>query len=258
MRLFRLLRLLDHFRTRTTPVTARELAPLMEVSIRSLYRDIADLQAMGAPIRGEGGVGYVMERGYFLPSLRFDDEELHALALGLRLAGERSSDQLADAARRATAKIAAAVGDGGREPLLAAPLAAGPSAAADAARTSPAFDDIRRAIGRRAELRIDYLSLAGTRSSRLARPLGLTAFDGCWLLTIWCELAQDFRHLRLDRIEAYAQTGRRFRDERGKRFADVLSLEQAKRAGRDGAMRPAGSASTSRPPPAAQLRLAPP
>ena len=82
MRLFRLFQLMDQFRARKAPVTARELAELTGISVRSVYRDIADLQGMGAPIRGEGGIGYVLERGYFMPSLRFDPEELEVVALG--------------------------------------------------------------------------------------------------------------------------------------------------------------------------------
>lgn len=228
MRLFRLFRLLDQLRVRTTPMTARELAALMGVSIRSTYRDLADLQAMGAPIRGEGGVGYVMERGYFLPSLGFDDEELDALALGLRLVSERSSSRLAAAARRASAKVASAIGEHARDNLLATPLEAGPSAAGAQAKAGPIYDHLREAIRRRDLLRIDYVAVSGERSSRLARPLGLTAFDESWLLTIWCETAQDFRHLRLDRIKVCDATGERFTHERGKRFADALKREREK------------------------------
>jgi predicted DNA-binding transcriptional regulator YafY len=228
MRLFRLFRLLDQLRVRTTPVPARGLAVLMGVSIRSIYRDIADLQAMGAPIRGEGGIGYVMERGYFLPSLGFDDEELDALALGLRLVSERSSSRLAAAATRASAKVASAIGDSARDNLLATPLEAGPSAAGAQAKAGPIYDYLRDAIRRRGVMRIDYVALSGERSSRLARPLGLTAFDESWLLTIWCETARDFRHLRLDRIEGCEATGQTFTHERGKRFSDALKREREK------------------------------
>jgi predicted DNA-binding transcriptional regulator YafY len=219
---------MDQLRVRTTPVTAQELAGLTEVSIRSIYRDIADLQAMGAPIRGEGGIGYVMDRGYFLPSLGFDPEELDALALGLRLVSERSSRRLAAAATRAAAKLSSAIGEHAREELLGAPLEAGPSAAGAQARAGSIHDDLMDAIHRRHLLEIDYTGLSGKRSSRLARPLGLTAFDETWLLTIWCETALDFRHLRIDRIERWEATGQSFRHERGKRFSDAVQKERAK------------------------------
>ena len=90
MRLFRLFQLLDELRLRRNATPARTLAQDMGVSLRTLYRDIADLQAMGAPIRGEGGVGYVIEPGYFMPSLRLDEDELSALALGVRLVAART------------------------------------------------------------------------------------------------------------------------------------------------------------------------
>ena len=216
MRLFRLFQLLDELRLRRTPVTACELAREMGVSLRTLYRDIADLQAMGAPIRGEGGVGYVMEPGYFMPSLRFDEDELSAVALGLRLVAVRT-----DARMSAAAKIASAVSDETRRAFLDSSFEAGPSDAAKA----PHLETLRTAIRRRMVLEISYMSLAEKPSTRRARPLGLTVFDTVWLLTIWCERAHDFRHLRVDRIDDVRETGEHHRDERGKRFADCLTRE---------------------------------
>ncbi|MFZ5617674.1 MAG: helix-turn-helix transcriptional regulator [Pseudomonadota bacterium] len=221
MRLFRLFQLLDELRLRRTPVTACELAREMGVSLRTLYRDIADLQAMGAPIRGEGGVGYVMEPGYFMPSLRFDEDELSAVALGLRLVAVRTDARMSEAARRAAAKIASAVSDETRRAFLDSSFEAGPSDAAKA----PHLETLRAAIRRRMVLEIGYMSLAEKPSTRRARPLGLTVFDTVWLLTIWCEAARDFRHLRVDRISDVYETGKHFRDERGKRFADCLARE---------------------------------
>lgn len=236
MRVFRLLRLLDQLRLRSRPVTAQELAGLMAVSLRTLYRDIADLQAMGAPIRGAGGLGYVMEKGYFMPSLSFDAEELAALALGTRLVAARSGETLAAAAQRAAAKIASALGDSAREGMLQSPLAAGPSAAAPDAAAAALQDALCRSIARHETLQITYTSLSGATSERIARPLGLTVFDRVWLLTIWCEASDAFRHLRLDRIGQAEPTGQRFRPERGKRFADALDGEAGsqERAMRDG------------------------
>lgn len=176
---------------------------------------------MGAPIRGEGGVGYIMEPGYFMPSLRFDEEELSALALGVRLVATRTDPRMSEAARRAAAKIAPAVGEETHRAFLDNSFEAGPSDAANA----PHLEALRDAIRRRKLLEIGYTSLSGKSSTRRARPLGLTVFDAVWLLTIWCEIARDFRHLRVDGIGALRETGERFRDERGKRFADCLARE---------------------------------
>lgn len=221
MRLFRLFQLLDELRLRRTAVPARVLARDMDVSLRTLYRDIADLQAMGAPIRGEGGVGYRLEPGYFMPSLQLDKDELSALALGLGLVAARTDPSMSEAARRAAAKIASSVGEEIRREFLDSSFEAGPS---DAANT-PHLGMLRQAIRAREVLEIDYKSLSGRPSTRFAHPLGLTVFDSVWLLTIWCETASDFRHLRVDRIGGIRVTARRFKDERGRRFSDCLALE---------------------------------
>lgn len=211
-----------------TPVTARDLAQLTGVSVRSIYRDIADLQGMGAPIRGEGGIGYLMERGYFMPSLRLEADELDAVALGMRLVAERSGERLSHAAGRVAAKISSTLDPKARQDLFSTPLEAGPSTVASSVKASSLHDDLRDAIRKRRMLRIGYVNLVGVRSSREARPLGLTAFDESWLLTIWCERSQDFRHLRLDRIDSASDLGRTFRQEAGKRFSDSLALEHSK------------------------------
>lgn len=221
MRLFRLFDLLDRLRTRRVPVSAEVLAAEMGVSLRTVYRDLADLQALGAPIRGEGGVGYVMDNGYFMPSLHLSPDEIEALAFGARLAAARGGDGLARAAETAIAKLASAIGAEDRTALLDAPVEVGPSAVAP----HPNLDRLRRAIRERQMLQIGYRDLSGRQSDRLARPLGLTMFDTVWLLTIWCERSAAFRHLRVDRIERIGETGSRFRHERGKRFADCLALE---------------------------------
>lgn len=221
MRLFRLFQLLDELRLRRSAVPARTLALDLGVSLRTLYRDIADLQAMGAPIRGEGGVGYLIEPGYFMPSLRLDEDELSALALGVRLVAARADPGMSEAARRAAAKLASAVAEDARRELLDSSFEAGPS---DAANT-PHLGMLRNAIRQHKVLEIDYKSIVGQSSTRLARPLGLTVFDSVWLLTIWCETAQNFRHLRVDRIGEIRVTAQRFRDERGRRFSDCLTLE---------------------------------
>lgn len=228
MRLFRLFRLLDIMRLRTMPITAASLAADFGVSVRSIYRDIADLQAMGAPIRGEGGLGYVMERGYFLPSLRFETDELDAIVLGLKLVSERTAPVLGGAARRAAAKISSALGDEQKESMADAPLAAGPGVAPFGDTGPQAFSRLRAAIASKELLRIGYRNADGRASTREARPLGLTLFDNAWLLTIWCETAQDFRHLRLDRIVIVEGTSKVFMTEKGKRFKDALDLEHSK------------------------------
>lgn len=228
MRLFRLFRLLDLMRLRSTPVTAAALADELGVSVRSVYRDIADLQAMGALIRGEGGIGYVMERGYFLPSLRFETDELDAIILGLKLVAERAAPMLDGAAQRAAAKVSSALGEAQKDGMVDSALEVGPSRTLNGDGGYLPFATVRAAIAAREMLTIDYRNAAGRSSTREARPLGLTLFDNAWLLTIWYETAQDFRHLRLDRITSLNRSGKRFRLERGKCFKDAVDLERTK------------------------------
>lgn len=222
MRLYRLLSLLDVLRLRHGPVTARQISDLCGISLRTAYRDIADLQAMGAPIRGEGGIGYVLEPGYFLPPLGFASDELEALALGAGLVAERGDAALADAARRAMAKIAGASHADRRLELSEPAVTAGPQTPP---LKAPDLAAMRQAIRSRTLADVDYLSLSGVSSNRRARPLGLTLFDTAWLLTIWCETAQDFRHMRADRVTRFQLLDQRFRHETGKRLSDSYRRE---------------------------------
>jgi predicted DNA-binding transcriptional regulator YafY len=169
-----------------------------------------------------------MEEGFFVPSLNFEGDELEALALGAKLVMARSGDTLAAAAQRASAKIASALGDTLRHEFLNSTLEAGPSRTTMDGATGALHDELRRAIRDRAVLKIRYLSLSGEKTTRLARPLGLTVFDSAWLLTIWCERSKDFRHLRVDRIRSAVRTGENFRHERGKKFADALAQERSR------------------------------
>lgn len=130
MRTLRLFALLDHLRARLGPISAEALALELGVSMRTIYRDMATLQAMGAPVRGESGIGYQLEKGYFLPPLRFDADEQEALMLGLRLIAARGDTALASAARRASAKIGAVLGEGDGAAYAELPLRAIPKAVA--------------------------------------------------------------------------------------------------------------------------------
>ncbi|MCV6591730.1 MAG: YafY family transcriptional regulator [Silicimonas sp.] len=230
MRLFRLFALMDSLRRRRGPVTAKDLSQEHRVSVRSIYRDIADLQAMGAPIRGEGGIGYVLDRGYFMPSLHFEEGELDVLMLGLRLVEERSGPELGHSAQEALAKLSSSIGEEKRDLWLRTPLVAGPSAAGARARETAFYAQLRDGIKRHRVLKLHYESVSGKMSERFAHPLGMTVFEAGWLLTIWCETAGDFRHLRMDRIRAVEDAERAFRPERGRSFAEALAREAEKTA----------------------------
>ena len=219
MRSARLFAILDQLRLSRGPVPARLLADLTGVTERTIYRDMATLQAMGAPIRGEGGLGYQMEKGHFLPPLNFDPDELDAIALGMRLVAARGDEKLGDAAGRVAAKIDAVLPDKDRgEARQDRLIAYSPAAAAQ-----HILGPLREAIRRRRKLDITYQDLQGRSSARRIRPLGLTAFDTLWLLTAWCEERADFRNFRLDRLESVTETGINFTPERGREFRDYLA-----------------------------------
>ena len=223
MKVFRLFSLLDRLRSASGPVSAEELARVLEVSPRTIYRDMATLQAMGAPVRGEAGLGYQMERGYFLPPLRLDEEELAAIALGMRLVGARGDGALREAALRVFGKIGAASGEAGGEATLRLPLRAVTRERPQRESANRWLPGLRGAIRRQRIVLLDYRDLAGRESRRRVRPLGLTAFDEVWLLTAWCDARGDFRNFRVDRVTAMEETGERAPSERGRRFEDYLA-----------------------------------
>lgn len=223
MRTARLFSLLDLLRGKSLPVSAENLARDLGVSTRTIYRDIATLEGLGAPVRGEAGVGYLLERGAFLPPMRFDGDELDALVMGLQLAGRLGDPVLSGGALRALAKLRASLPEDDARNLLARrirPVAGHPRLAeSDRER----FALLRSAIAERQLLDLVYCKAGGDSAARRVRPLGLFAFGSTWLLTAWCELRGDFRHFRLDRIGDLASVGGRFRPERGKRLEDALA-----------------------------------
>ncbi|MHA6287871.1 helix-turn-helix transcriptional regulator [Maricaulis sp. CAU 1757] len=199
-------------------VTAHEMGEKFEVSERTIYRDIAHLINSGAPIDGEAGVGYVLRPGFDLPPLTFSYEQLDALALGARLVKATGDRNLASAAAEALAKIEHSLPDSHRQRLRSVPLFA--DFLDDTVRPE-AFGPVRNAISSKRKLRVRYQSVAGENTERVIRPLSLTCFGRVWLLSAWCELREDFRHFRTDRIERLTVLAESFEDEVGKRLDDM-------------------------------------
>lgn len=199
-------------------VTAHEMGHRFEVSERTIYRDIAHLIGSGAPIDGEAGVGYVLRPGFDLPPLTFSFEQLDALALGARLVKATGDKDLASAANEALAKIEHALPESHRQRLRGVPLFA---AFLDDTVRPEAFGPVRNAIANRRKLRVRYQSLADDTTVRVIRPLALTCFGRVWLLSAWCELRNDFRHFRTDRVERLTVLAESFEDEPGKRYEDM-------------------------------------
>lgn len=222
MKTLRLFTLLDHLRGRVHPVSAEVLAQSLNVSVRTIYRDMATLQAIGAPVRGESGLGYVLEKDYFLPPLNFDPDELDAIMLGMRLIGARGDDALSAAASRVSAKISAVIDVKNTDAYKQRPLRAATRRTEESEKAAKHLAFLRLATRQRLLLNIHYVDLQGKESQRIARPLGLTIFDAVWILTVWCENQADFRNLRVDNIVSVDSTGEKFRHERGKLFENYL------------------------------------
>ena len=217
----RLFRIVDELRRRRRATRAAELASLLGVSARTVYRDMADLVASGVPVEGSAGVGYLLRPGYHLPPLMFDADEIEALMLGLRIVQSWTDPAMAEAAGRAADRVRAAVPEEvGRRIGDLALFAPPRSASGDERRidTGP----YRRAIRDRRVLQILYEDESGAGTERRIRPLGLLFYGPKWLLPAWCELRRDFRSFRLDRVAAVQTTDERFRPEPGRTLADFL------------------------------------
>ena len=194
-RLFDLIQLLRQHRY---PVTGQALADKLGVSLRTLYRDIATLQAQGATIEGEPGLGYLLRPGFMLPPLMFSEEEIEALVLGSRWVARRTDGKLKLAATNALAKISAVLPVDLRLQLESSGLLVGP------AQITTTNDDeeilIRQAIRKEFKLQMTYTDVNGHESQRIIWPLALGFFEQVRVIVGWCELRQDFRHFRTDRI----------------------------------------------------------
>lgn len=202
-------------------LTARALAERLEVSERTIYRDIQDLSLSGIPIIAEAGQGYRLMKGYRLPPLMFDEEELEALLLGVRMVGVWSEPMLAKAAERAVARIEAVLPERllpelARMAILVPPF--GPEAA-----VSDALHLLRHAIRNRRKVKFHYQRADGEESLRTVRPLGLAYWGRTWTLVAWCELRDAFRHFRLDRMDSPLESGEQFELETGRTLDDFLA-----------------------------------
>jgi predicted DNA-binding transcriptional regulator YafY len=216
-RLFQLVQLVRGRRL----TTAEWLAGRLEISLRTVYRDIADLQQQGVPIEGEAGVGYRMRAGFDLPPLMFSTGEAKALVACARLAQPRLDTELARDADSALSKILAVLPAAARAAAEGMAVYAIDVAGTDLA-TRQRLQVLREAFEARRVLTLDYDSLDNVRSQRRVRPLGVFFWDAVWTLAAWCELRNDFRSFRVDRIVDIAVLDERFRDEPGKTLADLF------------------------------------
>ena len=196
----RLFAIIDGLRRRRRPVTAEVLAEEQGVSVRTLYRDIQALIALGAPIEGAAGVGYVLRPGFFLPPLMFTADELEALVLGARWVEGRQDGSLSRAAGLALAKIAAASPDELKQRIDEAGL--WPVNSQWRESNAPLLATVRDAMRAEKVLHIDYADERGKATARAIWPAALAYYEEKQIIAAWCLLRQDYRSFRIDRIVA--------------------------------------------------------
>jgi len=214
----RLFQIIQILRRSARPITAGDIAGELEVSRRTVYRDIADLIAQRVPIRGEAGLGYVLDGAYDMPPLMLTPDEIEAAVLGAQWVAGRGDPVLAGAARDLIAKIAIAVPERLR-PFIAEP-AIGTRPAREATPDGIDIAQARSWIRSGRKISITYCDEQGASSRRTIWPVIIGYFDAWRLLAGWCELRQDFRHFRTDRIVAAD-----FLDERYPRRPGDLKLQ---------------------------------
>lgn len=193
----RLLTLLQALRRHRRPVTGAALAEETGVSLRTLYRDIASLQAQGAHIEGEAGIGYVLKPGFMLPPMMFSQEEIEALVLGSRWVARSAEPRLAAAGADAMAKIAAVLPEDMRAEIDSATLLVEPRRRQE---DKADLSAIRKAIRNERIVEINYSDESGAVSIRRVWPFALGYLEHIRIMAAWCELRHDFRHFRTDRI----------------------------------------------------------
>lgn len=218
-RLFEIIQLMR----RKDLVRARELGEALGVSERTIYRDVQDLIASGVPIEGAAGVGYVLRAGFDMPPLMFKEQELEALVLGARIVESWADADLAAAASDVIAKVAAVMPDRLRQYMANTALLAPPRHFMEPIGFDLAL--LRRALRNQLKVHFRYRNLAGDQSERTVRPLSLAYFGPVWVLAAWCELRDDFRAFRLDRMEGFEVCDDRFRAEPGKTLHDFLKRD---------------------------------
>ena len=206
----RLFLIIHALRGRRSALPARALAETLGVSLRTVYRDVADLQLSGVPIEGEAGVGYVLRKGSDIPPLMFNADELEALVVGTRFVRAFGGERLGLGASAALLKIEAVLPPELRERSRRTRIYA--PELDNRIEASGLIDRLHGAVEARQVLRLQYRGPSGSETRREVEPLCLTFWGGSWTLGAWCRLRADFRNFRPDRIVAMEATGAAFEE----------------------------------------------
>jgi predicted DNA-binding transcriptional regulator YafY len=221
----RLFDIIQALRAAKRPMTAADLAEQLEVTKRTIYRDIATLQARRVPVEGAAGLGYVLRQGFDLPPLMFTPDEIEAIVVGARLIRRTGDPGLQAAASSVLSKVTVALPPHLRDhldlpPVYVSPYGAHPPTAVD-------LGEVRQAIRDRHKLLLDYVDGDGARSQRVIWPLAIAYFVEVTLVCGWCELRRDHRNFRADRITQLRSLPEAFPADDGKLLQDWLARIQA-------------------------------
>ena len=218
----RLFDIIQALRTAKKPMTAAALAEALEVTPRTVYRDIATLQARRVPIEGAAGVGYVLRKGFDLPPLMFTIDEVEAIAVGARLLRRVKDPALQAAAEAVLAKVSVVVPERLRPHVADAHVYVSPGMAAEAPGADLA--EIRAAIRDSRKLFIGYADTEGRRTNRVIWPIAMAYYVDATLVGAWCELRADYRNFRIERIQSSKVLRDKFDQQGGKLFREWSAL----------------------------------
>jgi predicted DNA-binding transcriptional regulator YafY len=219
----RLFDIIQRLRTARGPLTAAALAEELEVTVRTVYRDVATLQARRVPIEGAAGIGYVLRRGFDLPPLMFTADELQAITVGARLVSRTGDLGLQEAAESVLSKVMVVLPETLRNQLTAAPIFVSPAGAPVPERAD--LSAIRQAIRDERKLAITYTDEKGACTQRTIWPIAVAYYVQATLVGAWCELRQGYRHFRADRITALTVLDTRYPSDNGRLMAEWLALQ---------------------------------
>jgi predicted DNA-binding transcriptional regulator YafY len=227
----RLFDIIQRLRTARGPTTAAALADELEVTVRTVYRDVATLQARRVPIEGAPGIGYLLRRGFDLPPLMFTTEEIEAIAVGARLVARTGDPGLQDAAESVLSKVTVVLPEALRTQLASTPIFVSPSGAPAAEKID--LSVVRQAIRDERKLHIAYADEKGACTERTIWPIAVAYYVQATLIGAWCELRQDYRHFRADRIATLMVLDECYPSDNGRLMAEWLALRQTERDGKE-------------------------
>ena len=218
----RLFDIIQRLRSASRPTTAAALAAELEVTPRTVYRDIATLQARRVPIEGAAGVGYVLRKGFDLPPLMFTIDEIEAIAVGARLVRRLKDPKLQEAANAVLAKVTVVVPERLRQHIADTPVYVSPGMVAEAEGADLA--EVRAAIRDSRKLYIAYADEQGRRTNRVIWPIAMAYYVDVTLVGAWCELRADYRNFRVERIQSSKVLDEHFDQHGGRLFREWSAL----------------------------------